>query len=151
MILCPFALEDDGKHGYAVLLSNGRTTLGETSSLSYTMLITPLDKKVAPMNFPLLSDYFRDDYEIEVINPATQKSLGHIKSYSVDEVQICIEKADAAQKNWAAYPAKECSEILRQWFNLIMENQEELAKILTAECGKPIKESCESSSFWLFA
>lgn len=93
------------------------------------------------MTFPTLSKYINEDGEINVINPATQKSLGYIKSYSVDEVKTCIEKADAAQKDWAAHPAKERSEILLRWFNLIMENQEELAKILTAECGKPLKES----------
>lgn len=99
------------------------------------------------MKFPILSEYIIDaeynidDGDINIINPATQQSLGHIKSYDEEAVKLYIEKADDAQKIWAARPAKERSQILMQWFGLIRDNQEQLAQILTAECGKPITES----------
>lgn len=93
------------------------------------------------MNFPLLSSYLIADGGIEIINPASGANLGKVKSYSVKDVELCVEQADAAQRLWAARPAKERSTIMMDWFSLIMENQEELAQILTAECGKPLSES----------
>ncbi len=55
--------------------------------------------------------------------------------------ETAIEAAAKAQKAWAAKTAKERAAILRKWFNLMMENQEDLAQIMTAEQGKPLAES----------
>ena len=57
------------------------------------------------------------------------------------ETRAAIEAAAKAQKAWGAKPAKERAAILRKWFNLMMENQEDLAQIMTAEQGKPLAES----------
>ncbi len=57
------------------------------------------------------------------------------------ETRQAIEAASRAQKGWAKKTAKERAGILRKWFTLLMENQEDLAQILTAEQGKPLAES----------
>jgi succinate-semialdehyde dehydrogenase/glutarate-semialdehyde dehydrogenase len=55
--------------------------------------------------------------------------------------RTAIEAAEVAQKKWAALTAKDRAVIMRHWYNLIMEHQEDLAQILTAEMGKPLAES----------
>ena len=57
------------------------------------------------------------------------------------ETKQAIEAAERAQKDWAKKTAKERAAILRKWFTLMMENQEDLAQIMTAEQGKPLTES----------
>jgi succinate-semialdehyde dehydrogenase/glutarate-semialdehyde dehydrogenase len=58
-----------------------------------------------------------------------------------DETRRAIEAANAAYPAWRARTAKERATILRKWFDLMMENQEDLARMMTAEQGKPFKES----------
>jgi succinate-semialdehyde dehydrogenase/glutarate-semialdehyde dehydrogenase len=57
------------------------------------------------------------------------------------ETRRAIEAADRALPAWRAKTAKERANILRKWFNLMMENQEDLAQLMTAEQGKPLTES----------
>lgn len=78
---------------------------------------------------------------IDVMNPATQKVVAQITAVGVPETRTAIELAEKAMPAWAAKPAKERANILRRWFNLIMENQEDLAQILTAEQGKTLAEA----------
>ena len=77
----------------------------------------------------------------KVINPARRDVIASVADLSRSDLARAIEGAEAAQKKWAALSAKERSNILRKWFNLMMENQADLAKILTAEMGKPLAES----------
>ena len=76
-----------------------------------------------------------------VTNPATGESLADIAKCSTPETRRMIEVAAVAQKAWAKTTAKQRTALLRRWFQLIMENQEDLAQILTAEQGKPLAES----------
>jgi len=78
---------------------------------------------------------------IDVTNPASGELLGTIPKMGVDETRQAIEAANAAYPAWRAKTAKERASILRKWFDLMMENQEDLARIMTAEQGKPFKES----------
>jgi succinate-semialdehyde dehydrogenase / glutarate-semialdehyde dehydrogenase len=78
---------------------------------------------------------------IDVTNPATGDVLGTIPKMGADETRRAIEAANAAYPAWRARTAKERATILRKWFDLMMENQEDLAKMMTAEQGKPFKES----------
>lgn len=82
-----------------------------------------------------------DGTSFEVTNPATGEVVGTVPDLSVEEVRGAVEAAHAAFPAWAAKTAKERALILRRWFNLIMEAQEELAEIMTAEQGKPLVES----------
>lgn len=78
---------------------------------------------------------------VEVTNPATDKVIGTIPKLGADETRRAIEAANRAWPAWRAKTAKERSQILRTWFNLIMENQKDLALIMTAEQGKPFAEA----------
>ena len=81
------------------------------------------------------------DQTIDVTNPASGDLLGTIPKMGADETRRAIEAANAAYPAWRAKTAKERATILRKWFDLMMENQEDLAKMMTAEQGKPLKES----------
>jgi len=76
-----------------------------------------------------------------VLNPATRENVADIAKCGTAETRRAIEAADKALVGWRAKTAKERAAILRNWFNLIMENQEDLAQILTAEMGKPLAEA----------
>ena len=79
--------------------------------------------------------------DIAVNNPATGELLGHVPSLGATETREAINEAQSAQRGWAARTAKERSGVLRCWFELMMENQDDLARILTAEQGKPLQEA----------
>ncbi len=76
-----------------------------------------------------------------ITNPATNKPIARVAKCGVTEAKTAIHAAKIAQKTWSLKTAKERSNVLRAWFNLIMDNKDDLAKILTAEQGKPIAES----------
>lgn len=89
----------------------------------------------------LLADYIGYDDGLHVTNPATGEAIATVKNWSPSEVGRAIIDAAEAMKTWSAKTAKERAAILRKWFELILENQEEFAQIMTAECGKPLAES----------
>ena len=78
---------------------------------------------------------------IEVTNPADGSVLGTIPKMGSSETRRAIEAANAAWPAWRAKIAKERAAILRRWYELMMENQEDLALLMTAEQGKPMAES----------
>jgi succinate-semialdehyde dehydrogenase/glutarate-semialdehyde dehydrogenase len=78
---------------------------------------------------------------IAVTNPATSTVLGSVPKMGTAETRRAIEGANAAWPAWRARTAKERGAILRKWFELLMANQEDLAKLMTAEQGKPLAES----------
>jgi succinate-semialdehyde dehydrogenase/glutarate-semialdehyde dehydrogenase len=78
---------------------------------------------------------------ISVNNPADNSTLGTVPKMGAAETRRAIEAADRALPAWRAKTAKERAVILRRWFNLMMENQEDLAQLMTAEQGKPLTES----------
>jgi len=78
---------------------------------------------------------------IDVTNPATGEVLGTIPNMGTAETRRAIEAANAAWAGWRKKTAKERANILRKLFNLMMENQDDLAVLMTAEQGKPMAES----------
>ncbi len=76
-----------------------------------------------------------------VNNPATGEVLGTAPKLGAAETARAIAAAERAWPAWRAKTAKERSNILRAWFNLILENQEDLAVLMTLEQGKPLAES----------
>ena len=78
---------------------------------------------------------------VEVNNPATGEILGTVPSMGATETRRAIEAANAAWPAWRKKTAKERANILRKWFNLMMENQDDLAMLMTAEQGKPLAEA----------
>jgi len=78
---------------------------------------------------------------IVVSNPATGEALGTIPKMGAVETERAIVAADAALPAWRARSAKERSVILRKWYDLMLENQEDLATLMTLEQGKPLPEA----------
>ena len=78
---------------------------------------------------------------IDVNNPATGETIATVPNMGAGETRQAIEKAEIAQKLWQTRTAGDRAKIMRQWFNLILENQEDLALIMTSEQGKIIAES----------
>jgi len=78
---------------------------------------------------------------ISVNNPATGETLGTVPKMGGAETRRAIEAAERALPAWRALTAKERSARLRKWFELMLENQEDLARLMTCEQGKPLAES----------
>ena len=76
-----------------------------------------------------------------VHNPANGELIIEVADLSADAVTHAIDVAVPAQKSWAATPAKTRAMILRRWYDLVIENTDDLAIILTTEMGKPLAES----------
>ncbi len=82
-----------------------------------------------------------DGKTFPVTNPARGDVIAEVADLSRAEVARAIDAAAEAMKGWAARTAKERAQILRKWFDLMMENQDDLGRILTAEQGKPLAEA----------
>ncbi|KSV79356.1 hypothetical protein N182_38540, partial [Sinorhizobium sp. GL2] len=78
---------------------------------------------------------------IEVNNPATGEIIGRVPKLGAKETRAAIEAARVAQKTWAARTAKDRAGVLRKWFELMIENKDDLGRILTLEQGKPLTEA----------
>lgn len=76
-----------------------------------------------------------------VSNPATGDILTEVANLTEVEARLAIDVAQQAFPAWRARTAKERADLLRKWFELIMANQEDLARIMTAEQGKPLAET----------
>lgn len=77
----------------------------------------------------------------EVKNPARGDVIASVQDVSRAQTEACIADADAAMKPWAALTAKDRANTLRRWYELMIENADDLATILTAEMGKPLAEA----------
>jgi succinate-semialdehyde dehydrogenase/glutarate-semialdehyde dehydrogenase len=79
--------------------------------------------------------------DLEVLNPATGQPVSVVPQSGRDEAQAAIRAADGALAEWSGRPAKERSYLLRRWHDLVVEHVDDLARILTAEQGKPLAEA----------
>ena len=77
----------------------------------------------------------------EIFNPANGESLGSVPNIDGAQTRQAIEAAQAVQPAWRALTAKERGARLRKWYELVLANQEDLARIMTAEQGKPLTEA----------
>ena len=78
---------------------------------------------------------------LPVNNPATGAVIATVPSGRREDAAAAIDAAELAQPDWSSRPAKERSALLRRWHDLIIDNVDDLARILTAEQGKPIAEA----------
>jgi succinate-semialdehyde dehydrogenase/glutarate-semialdehyde dehydrogenase len=76
-----------------------------------------------------------------VRNPANGARIAQVADCGATETRRAIEAAHAALPAWRARTAKERGRLLRRWYDLMMEHQEDLARILTLEMGKPLAEA----------
>jgi len=76
-----------------------------------------------------------------ITDPATGEALGQVPELGTVETRRAIEAAQAALSGWRALTAQARAGILRRWFSLLLENQEDLATLMTLEQGKPLAEA----------
>ena len=76
-----------------------------------------------------------------IFNPATQQRIGAVPNCSEIETRVAIDAARAAMPEWSALLAADRSRLMRRWFDLLIENIDDLALILTTEQGKPLSEA----------
>ena len=82
-----------------------------------------------------------DGSTFAVTNPARGDVICHVPDLGRAETNRAIAAANVAMKDWAARTGKERAAIMRKWFDLMMEHQDDLGRILTAEMGKPLAEA----------
>ena len=82
-----------------------------------------------------------DGTTFDITNPARGDVICSVPDLGRAETARAIEAARIAMKDWAARTGKERAQVLRKWFDLMMENQDDLGAILTAEMGKPLAEA----------
>jgi succinate-semialdehyde dehydrogenase / glutarate-semialdehyde dehydrogenase len=78
---------------------------------------------------------------LTVINPANGAKLADVPSCGGTETRRAIEAAEAAWPAWRALTARRRAQLLQAWNRLILENADDLAQLITAECGKPLPEA----------
>ncbi|EEX33097.1 MULTISPECIES: NAD-dependent succinate-semialdehyde dehydrogenase [Vibrio] len=81
------------------------------------------------------------DRSVAVYNPATQELLGYAPVSTQEEIEQGIVRAHNAQKEWAKLTGKQRAAILQGWFRLLVENQDDLSRLMTLEQGKPLAEA----------
>ena len=82
-----------------------------------------------------------DHGTFDVVNPARGDVIAKVANLSRAQVAGAIAQAEKAQKEWASWTGKERAGVMRKWFDLMMENQDDRGAILTAEQGKPLGEA----------
>jgi succinate-semialdehyde dehydrogenase/glutarate-semialdehyde dehydrogenase len=93
------------------------------------------------IDVPLLELESDSGETFPVDNPATGETIAQVPRMGAAETRRAIARAEAALPKWRSMLAKDRARILRRWSDLMMENQEGLARLLTTEQGKPLAES----------
>ncbi|MEZ5706610.1 MAG: NAD-dependent succinate-semialdehyde dehydrogenase [Burkholderiaceae bacterium] len=111
-----------------------------------------MDMKTSPLaqlNDPSLlktdalinGEWVKGASRFDVLDPATGQKLADVANLGPADTEKAIAAANAAWAGWKTKTAKERSIVLRKWFDLLMANQEDLGRIMTAEQGKPFAEA----------
>ncbi len=82
-----------------------------------------------------------DGAMLAVLDPASGASLGKVPECGVSETRRAIAAAEAAWPAWKALTARRRAQLLQTWNRLILDNADDLAQLVTAECGKPLSEA----------
>ncbi len=105
------------------------------------MALTLNDPTLLETRAYVAGEWVSSEETMAVTNPATGEVVANVANLGAEAVKTAIDTAYEAQKKWASKTAKARSEILLKWNTLLLENQEDLAQILTAEMGKPLAEA----------
>ena len=105
------------------------------------MTLTLSDPSLLETRGLLGGEWVEGSKTFAVINPATGETIADVADLTAEDTRKAIDIAYEAQKEWRRKTAKERCAILLKWNDLMLENQEDLGKILTAEMGKPLAEA----------
>ncbi|WP_319004806.1 NAD-dependent succinate-semialdehyde dehydrogenase [Hydrogenophaga taeniospiralis] len=86
-------------------------------------------------------EWVKGSSRFDVLDPATGQKLADVANLGPADAEKAIAAANAAWAGWKTKTAKERSIILRKWYDLLMANQDDLGRIMTAEQGKPLPEA----------
>ena len=118
------------------------TQLQEPYSMSNTSPLSVLkDPSLLKTDALINGNWIKGASRFDVLDPATGHKLADVANLGPADAETAIAAANAAWPAWRAKTAKERSAILRKWFDLLMANQDDLARIMTAEQGKPFPEA----------
>ncbi len=78
---------------------------------------------------------------LEVFNPSTGESIAKVANGDAADTESAVEFAALAFKSWSRTPAKQRANLLRKWYELVLENADDLGTLMTAEQGKPLPEA----------
>ncbi len=85
--------------------------------------------------------WHRSESQLPVTNPANGKVIAQVSNAGIIETELAVKAAKQALKSWSSKTANERAALLRNWFNLMIQHQDDLARILTLEQGKPLAEA----------
>ena len=77
----------------------------------------------------------------DVINPATMEHIASVADSGAEDARAAVDAAEAAFGAWSQRPAKQRAQLLKRWHALLLEHQEDLARLISLEQGKPLHES----------
>ena len=101
-----------------------------------------LKDKQLVKNFSYINgSWHSSETELAVTNPATGELVANVSNAGIAETELAVKAAKDAFKMWSVKSANERAGLMRNWFNLMMEHQDDLARILTLEQGKPLAEA----------
>ncbi|WP_354623136.1 NAD-dependent succinate-semialdehyde dehydrogenase [Psychromonas sp. MME2] len=101
-----------------------------------------LQDKQLIKNFSYINgSWHSSESQIEVTNPANGKVIARVANAGVVETELAIKSANDAYKMWSTKSANERAKLMKNWFDLMMQHQEDLGRILTLEQGKPFAEA----------
>jgi succinate-semialdehyde dehydrogenase/glutarate-semialdehyde dehydrogenase len=99
------------------------------------------DKSLLKQHSYINGQWHAGDAKFDVINPATDEVLTQVTNAGITDAELAVKAAKGALKAWSEKSANERSVLLRNWFNLLMQHQDDLGRILTLEQGKPLAEA----------
>jgi succinate-semialdehyde dehydrogenase/glutarate-semialdehyde dehydrogenase len=99
------------------------------------------DKQLIKNSSYINGNWLKSDTSFIVTNPANNSEIIKVSNAGVVETQLAVKAARNALAIWSDKSANERAKLLRTWFNLMMQHQDDLGRILTLEQGKPIAEA----------
>ena len=95
---------------------------------------------VKPLSY-INGSWHRSEATFAVTNPATGELVVEVCDAGVEETELAVKAAKLALPAWSALTAVQRAQLMRKWFDLMMSHQDELARLLTLEQGKPLAEA----------
>lgn len=109
--------------------------------MQHTQSIELKDKQLCKTLSYVNGQWLESENYVAIINPANGDQIANVSNHGVNETKLAIKHAKAAMVIWSSMTAPHRAQLLRKWFDLVMEHQDDLAKLLTQEQGKPINEA----------